>query len=150
MDNRKTVVLRHLCHINYQLSDDIVWSMLNRFMKDQKRNRITDKQHQIHRHQLKSEEQVETWLAKQGLSKKTFDATPIYLLKAQLQAHQLLTKNSNLLTIEQTNTIKNFQRLMAQKRTRERLKPSIANSILNISSKINRKLFKQHRQINKA
>jgi hypothetical protein len=110
----------------------------------------TKLQHQITQQTRKDTLTADKWLAEQGIDTNIVSTTHIRLIQAQRQAHQLLTHNRNLLTTEQQRTLRNFQQLMAHKRTRDRLKPNSANAVLNISSKINRQLFKQHRQLNKA
>jgi hypothetical protein len=87
------------------------------------------------------------WLRDNGIAVQTFGTTHIRLLQAQQQAHALLTQHSNLLTQNQRTTLETFQHQMAHKKTRIKLKPTAANPILNISSKINRQLFKQHKQL---
>ena len=87
------------------------------------------------------------WLRDNGIAVQTFGTTHIRLLQAQQQAHALLTQHSNLLTQSQRTTLETFQHQMAHKNTRIKLKPTAANPVLNISSKINRQLFKQHRQL---
>jgi hypothetical protein len=87
------------------------------------------------------------WLAEVGLNADTFGITHIQLLQAQQQAHTLLSQHSTLLTQSQRTTLEHFQQAMTNKQTRNRLKPASANPILNISSKINRQLFKQHRSL---
>ena len=90
------------------------------------------------------------WLRDNGIAVQTFGTTHIRLLQAQQQAHALLTNHSNLLTQSQRTTLEQFQQAMSNKRTRCRLKPTSANPVLNISSKINRQLFKQHRHLAQA
>ena len=81
------------------------------------------------------------WLRDNGIAIKKFITTDVKLLKAQQTAHTLLTQNITLLTTSQIKKLKAFQRKMANKRTREKLKPEAAYTILNISTKINRQLF---------
>ena len=87
------------------------------------------------------------WLRDNGIAVNTFSSTHVKLLQAQKSAHTLLTQNLNLLTTSQIKTLKAFQRNMAHKNTRAKLKPEHAYPILNISNKINRQLFKLHKQI---
>jgi hypothetical protein len=106
-------------------------------------------------HQIRNQETADTikaneWLADAGFNAQTFGTTHIRLLQAQQQAHALLSQHSNLLTHSQRTTLEHFQQAMTNKRTRNRLKPASANPILNISSKINRQLFKQHRSLAQA
>lgn len=107
-------------------------------------------QHQIRKHETADTIKANDWLADAGLNAQTFDSTHIQLLQAQRQAHALLTQHNNLLTQYQRTTLEQFQQAMAHKNTRIKLKPTAANPILNISSKINRQLFKQHRHLAQA
>lgn len=86
------------------------------------------------------------WLRDNGIALKAFNITHIKLLQAQQAAHALLTQNRDLLTINQLNTITEFQHKMSSHKARTKLKPSHAYPVLNISNKINRQLFKQNRQ----
>jgi membrane protease subunit (stomatin/prohibitin family) len=90
------------------------------------------------------------WLRDNGIAVQSFGITHIRLLQAQQQAHDLLNHHSNLLTQSQRTTLEHFQQAMTNKRTRNRLKPASANPVLNISSKINRQLFKQHKSLAQA
>jgi hypothetical protein len=90
------------------------------------------------------------WLRDNGIAVQSFGITHIRLLQAQQQAHALLSQHSNLLTHSQHTTLEHFPLAMSNKRTRNRLKPASANPILNISSKINRQLFNQHRSLAQA
>ena len=87
------------------------------------------------------------WLRDNGIAVKTFASTHVKLLQAQQTAHTLLTQNTNLLTAHQLKTLKAFLRKMANKKIRPLIKPEAAYPILNISTKINRQLFKLNNQI---
>ena len=89
------------------------------------------------------------WLRDSGISVNAFSIINIKLLQAQQVAHTLLTQNANLLTLAQTKQLKAFQQKMARKKVREKLKPAAAYPILNISTKINRQLFKDYRGMDK-
>jgi hypothetical protein len=114
------------------------------------KNRLSDKQFRINQQAINDTLTANDWLHKQGLDANTFGATPTILLQAQHQAHTLMENYSNLLSKSQLRTIENFQNLIAHKRTRERQSPYAAYAVLNISSKINRQLFRQYRQTTKA
>lgn len=107
-------------------------------------------QHQIRKYETADTIKANEWLADAGFNAQTFGTTHIRLLQAQQQAHALLTQNSNLLTQSQRTKLETFQHQMAHKNTRIKLKPTAANPVLNISSKINRQLFKQHRHLAQA
>ena len=87
------------------------------------------------------------WLRDNGIAVNSFANTHVKLLQAQQTAHTLLTQNPNLLTSNQTKTLKAFQHKMADKRARAALKPEAAYPILNINTKISRQLFKLNKQL---
>ena len=111
-----------------------------------KKNLLSDKQFHINQQAVNDTLTANDWLHEHGLDANTFGTTPTKLLQAQHQAHTLMKHHSNLLSKSQLRTIEHFQKLMAHKRTRERLSPNAAFAVLNISSKINRQLFRQYRQ----
>ena len=97
-----------------------------------------------------NETETQQWIRNNGMNVAAFNNTHIRLLQAQQQAHTLLTHHGNLLDSTQRTTLRHFQQQMKDKRTRIRLKSSAALPILNISSKINRQLFKQHRKLDQS
>jgi len=114
------------------------------------KNALTPKQHQINRRSQADSQATDNWIQAQGLSTSTFSTTPLRLLQAQHQAQQLITHHGNVLSPSQRQTLDQFIRQMSHPKTQRRLKASLANPILNIASKINRRLFRQHRQLKKA
>jgi len=111
---------------------------------------LTHKQFAINKRCDKETTKSNIWLAANGFKADSFFTTHIKLLHAQKQAHLLLTHHIDLLTPSQAETLRQFQHLMTHKNTRRKLKPSAAYPALNISTKINRQLFKQNRQLSKA
>ena len=81
------------------------------------------------------------WLKANGFKVNSVFDTHLKLLQAQQQAHILLSQHIDLLTQAQATTLRHFQNLMMHKNTRNKLKPESAYPTLNISTKINRKLF---------
>jgi hypothetical protein len=128
-----------------------VWSELNNCMnvikQKPKRDLLSHAQYQINILQQKHTLRADAWLRKQGIDTTTFTSIDPTLLKAQQASHQLLTLHPDLLSPEQTYTLQQFCQRMNNTRTRHKLKPQAAYPILNIQSKINRQLFKQHRQL---
>ncbi len=106
-----------------------------------------DQHHQIQQRAQRDTEKADQWVAAQGLNSQSFQETNIRLLRAQQHAHTLLSQHSDLLTQSQREALEEFREKMANRKTRNRLKPSAANVALNIGSKINRQLFKQHRHL---
>ena len=88
------------------------------------------------------------WLRDNGVTVRMFNTADDKLLQAQKTAHTLLTQHTNLLTADQITTLKSFTKRMAHKNTRTKLTTKSAYPVLNISTKINRQLFQQYKQIN--
>lgn len=109
-----------------------------------------EQQYQIQRQETTDTITADKWISASGLDVRTFSSTHIRLLQAQQQASTILKHHLNLLTNSQRKTLEHFQKQMAHKNTRVKLKPKAAIPVLNISTKINRQLFKQHRQITQA
>ena len=122
--------------------------LLNNCMKKPK-DQLTHAQYQINHKADKDTLTVNKWIDTCGLNVKSFNTTPIQLLQAQKSARELLTQYPQLLTQNQIITLKSFNKLMVCKRTRALLKPQHAYPVLNISTKINRQLFKRNKQLNK-
>jgi hypothetical protein len=111
------------------------------------KDRLTDKQQQIMRKHEKDTLTAEKWIKDTGLNVCAFVKLPVQVQQAQQAAHALLTYNINLLTTEQVQTLRAFQRKVGNTKNHKSLKPSTAYPILNISNKINRQLFKLHKQL---
>ena len=110
--------------------------------KKKDKDKLTQAQYLILRKEGKDTLTAEKWIKDTGLNVRAFNHLPVQLLQAQHTAHALLTHNHNLLTTEQIKTLRAFQRKVINKKIRHKLKPSSAYTILNISNKINRQLFK--------
>lgn len=107
---------------------------------------MTHKQYEMNKRSSRDTVATEIWMKENGFNAGTFGNTHIELLQAQKIAQALITNNASLLTQSQTKIIENFQQKMTSSKLRSKLKPSAAYPILNINTKINRQLFKQHRQ----
>ena len=136
-----------ICQRTDQKFISVIWFLLNKCMN---KNALTLKQHQINRRSQADSQATDDWIQAQGLSTATFSTTPLRLLQAQHQAQQLITHHGNLLNSSQRQALTQFISSMANPKTQRRLNASQANPVLNIASKINRQLFRQHRQLNKA
>ena len=135
------------CHI---AAKKIIWFcvvLLNNCMNKPK-DRLSHSQYQINHKADKDTLSVNKWIGASGLNVQSFNTTPIKLLQAQKSARGLLTQYPQLLSQNQINTLKSFNKLMVCKRTRAQLKPEHAYPVLNISTKINRQLFKLNKQSN--
>ena len=110
------------------------------------KDKLSHAQFEIQRKQIKSKLETEKWLKSTGFNTATFNNINPKLLQAQQTAHILLTKHQNLLTTEQTKTLRNFKRRVGNTKLCTKLKPEVAYPILNIANKINRQLFKHYKQ----
>lgn len=110
-------------------------------------DKLTHAQFAIQRQQNLSKLATEKWLKSTGFNTATFNNIHPKLLQAQQTAHTLLTQHQNLLTTEQTKTLRNFKRRVGNTKLCTKLKPEAAYPILNIGTKINRQLFKQYKQL---
>ena len=89
------------------------------------------------------------WLRDIGLNNKTFNTTNLIIVRAQTMAHKLLTQHRALLSDSQLHSITAFEQACGNKRERQRITDTLCHYVMNINTNINRKLFKQHRKLNK-
>ncbi|CAN1512092.1 hypothetical protein MCERE1_00817 [Burkholderiaceae bacterium] len=89
------------------------------------------------------------WLRDIGLNDKTFNTTNLIIVRAQTMAHTLLTQHRSLLSNSQLHSLTAFEQACGNKRKRQRITDTFCHCVMNINTNINRKLFKQHRKINK-
>ena len=89
------------------------------------------------------------WLRDIGLNKKTFNTTNLIIVRAQTMAHTLLTQHRALLSNSQLHSLTAFEQACGNKRERQRITDTLCHCVMNINTNINRKLFKQHRKLNK-
>ena len=90
---------------------------------------------------------TDNWLKANGFNPRTFDKTDILLLQALKAANTALKSHGDLLDQSQTMILNQFRLFMACKADRAKLKAKHAYKVLNISTAINRKSFKQRKRI---
>ena len=108
---------------------------------------MDDLTYSIQKQTRKDENQTSAWLKQNGISPEHFAETKIYLLQAQKVATNLLKNHAKLLEQNQAQTLNNYLQAMINKNRRNKLTQTQALKILNIGTQVNRKLFKQHRQL---
>ena len=106
-----------------------------------------EQQYQIRKQEQQDTQQADTWIKQQGLNTGTFGVTNLQLLQALQTAHTLLTAHKHLLNQKQIQTLKKFQQKINNKRTNTKLNPKSSYQVLNIGTKINRQLFRVHKQL---
>ena len=89
------------------------------------------------------------WLRDIGLNEKTFNTTNLIIVRAQTMVHTLLTQHRSLLSNSQLHSLTTFKQACGDKRERKRITDTFCHCVMNINTNINRKLFKQHRKLNK-
>jgi hypothetical protein len=94
-----------------------------------------------------NDSQTETWLYENGITKQQFSDLDIGLLQAQKVATNLLQHHARLLGQNQAHTLNNYLHAMRNGVKRKKLTQTQAFKILNIGTEVNRKLFKQYRQL---
>jgi hypothetical protein len=89
------------------------------------------------------------WLRDKGLNDKTFSTAKLNVVRAQTMAHTLLTEHLALLSNSQIQTLTAFQQTTATKRDIQRVADAFCQAVMNIHTNINRKIFRQHRKLNR-
>ena len=110
----------------------------------------SDTAQQIRTRELLDTKLTDAWLEQQGINAKNFSSIHIKLLQAQSQAKLLTENHQHLLTNSQLKLLIDFLGKMKDTASRSRLKPAAALPILNLAGKINRQLFKAHRQATRS
>ena len=89
------------------------------------------------------------WLRDIGLNDKTFNTTKLNVVRAQTMAHTLLTQHRALLSNSQLHSLTAFEQACGNKGERKRITDAFCHCVMNINTKINRKIFSQHHKLNK-
>jgi hypothetical protein len=148
-DLQHSCSLHHLITNTYQGSAQFcigfVWQKLNKHMNKQ------EQQYQIRVRSLRDTNATDKWLQQRGLDAETFATTDALHLKAQAAARRILTvcsehKQLELLDSKHAAVLNDYLKCMHHKRKRARLSDKRAYQVLNICSRANKRLFKQHRQ----
>ncbi len=108
--------------------------------------KLTDGQYQINRKQTADTWAADSWIRDQGFTLKAFGQTEGKILQAQQQAHQILKHHPYLLDENQRRVLVAFHRKFFNDKRRKQITTEAAFKVLNISTKINRKLFKAYRK----
>jgi len=96
---------------------------------------------------FKDNQATNGWLRSIGLNADALTTNKLDVVRAQSMAHTLLTQHLPLLSNKQIHSLKDFQKAAATKRERARITPAFCHCVMNIHAGINRKLFKQHRKL---
>jgi hypothetical protein len=114
------------------------------------KHRLSHKQFQINCTAEKQTRNADKWIRTMGMSADRFRSIHIKLLQAQRQAHTIIKEHSDLINPQQLQSLQNFAKRMRNNKSHQTVKPEAATTTLNISSKVNRQLFRQRRQHKQA
>jgi hypothetical protein len=93
--------------------------------------------------------QTDKWLKSNGLNPNNFCDTPLNLVQAQKTAHNLLKHHSELLAADETKLLKTFLFQLRQKCLIKKVLIANLYRVMNLGTKINRQVFKQHKALKK-
>lgn len=93
--------------------------------------------------------QTDKWLKSNGLNPSTFCDTPLNLVQAQKTAHNLLKHHGELLTADEKKLLKTFLFQLRQKCLIKKVLIANLYRVMNLGTKINRQVFKQHQALKK-
>jgi hypothetical protein len=88
------------------------------------------------------------WLKQNGINPLLLNNLDIELLQAQKIAHNLLKHHTKHLNQHQTMILNDFLNKMAFGKQRQSITRSQCFSVMNIGTKINRRIFKKYRRLN--
>jgi hypothetical protein len=111
-----------------------------------KKKRLTDTQYQIYCRQKYDSKITDNLLKECGLNPQTFATMAIELVQAQFAIVELQKNYSTLLTEKHMEVIEKFNSKLALTKKCDRLKPTLAYPILNLTSKIKRQAHKQEKE----
>ena len=101
-------------------------------------------------HDEQIQKATRVWLNECGFSEQALIAVDTDILKAQKTAKHLLQLHSQLLNSFQLYYLNYFIKSFKNKTKRKAITQSSCYQVMNIGTSINRKLFKLHKQLEKA
>lgn len=104
-------------------------------------------QQDIQRQQVRDTKRSDQWLKTHGLSPDSFIDIDAVLLQAQQIAHNCLKHHGSLLDHREAQVLNNFLQRLQKKVTRKRIQPAQAFKVMNIGTSLNRRVFKQFKQL---
>lgn len=101
----------------------------------------------IERKHVRDTSRTDQWLKSQGLSANCFADLDTVLVQAQQIAHNCLKHHGSLLDHREAQVLNHFLQSLQKKATRQRIKPAQAFKVMNIGTSLNRRVFKQYKQL---
>ena len=101
----------------------------------------------LNKQHLKDEQLANNWLIDNGITQTLFNKVQVFQLQAYKAATNILKHNFELLTDKEKDLLINYCAAMLNSRQRNSITKRNTYQILNISTRINRQLFRQYRKI---
>ena len=101
----------------------------------------------LSRQHLKDEQLANNWLKDNGITDKLFNETQVFQLQAYKAATNILKHNVELLKTNEYELLTSYCKQLLNSKQRRSITARNTYQILNISTRINRQLFKQYRQL---
>ncbi len=101
----------------------------------------------LNKQHLKDEQLTNDWLKDNAITDKLFNETQVFQLQAYKAATNILKHNVELLKTNEYELLTSYCKRILNSRQRRSITARNTYQILNISTRINRQLFKQYRQL---
>ncbi len=101
----------------------------------------------LNKQHLKDEQIANNWLIDNGITQTLFNKVQVFQLQAYKTATNILKHNVELLKTNEYEQLTSYCKRMLNSKQRNSITKRNTYQILNIGTRINRKLFKQHRKL---
>ena len=96
---------------------------------------------------IKEEQTANNWLKENGITNRLFNEVQVFQLQAYKTATNILKHNVELLKNGEYELLTSYCKAILSSRQRNSITKRNTYEILNISTRINRQLFRQYRKI---
>ena len=96
---------------------------------------------------IKEEQTANNWLKENGITNRLFNKVQVFQLQAYKTAKNILKHNVELLKNGEYEQLISYCKAILNSRQRNSITKRNTYEILNISTRINRQLFRQYRKI---
>ena len=101
----------------------------------------------LNKQHIKDEQIANNWLIDNGITQTLFNKVQVFQLQAYKTATNILKHNVELLKNGEYELLTSYCKAILSSRQRNSITKRNTYEILNISTRINRQLFKQYRKI---
>ncbi len=101
----------------------------------------------LNKQHLKDEQLTNKWLKDNAITDKLFNKTQVFQLQAYKASINILKHNVELLKTNEYELLTSYCKRILNSRQRRSITARNTYQILNISTRINRQLFKQYRKL---